>query len=1000
MQAFPDLSDSTDVEAQAPVHRKWHRIYYLLAIFDLLTISLTVYLNHQVMEIYTNSLEVNQEWAERLNRYSDLRQLSIEINAPGNNIFESGNLLLEAKQLQDQILLFDQEMASAKEDLTRLVQVADMNRLLNDLNEVDAAMDRMTANTKEVFFHYAKGEIEEATRHMALMDRELAYVNQTFSQLFGHVNDIQKIHFEEQLRAASLLQKFEFMIAACILMMVGGATFYGKKLSKQAEEDARERERHLKAVRSSEERFLMVARATNDAIWDRNIVTQKMEWNRGIEVLFKYPLETVGGDVIWWENQIHEADRKRVVSEIADAIEGGDTSWTIEYRFKRCDASYADVFERGYIARDDHGCPIRMIAAMMDMTERNLAQRRLKREQSFVKLLQLVTVAANEASTVEKAMQVVVDQVCEHTGWSIGHVYLMSPADGTELYSTDIWHLENPTHFQPFRDITEQTRFASGIGLPGRVLSEKKLCWVRYEGVDTALPRSKHLVETGVKVGFAFPVWIGKEIVGVLEFFSTDGMELDDPLSEVISQIGTLLGRVVERKRAEERLQFSAHYDPLTGLPNRILFRDRLEQAMIRSRWPNKLVGLLFLDLDRFKVINDTLGHGMGDLLLQAVTKRLERCVREGDTVSRFGGDEFTIILSDVAQTEDLVRIAKKVLESISSPYYLEGHELFVSTSIGITVYPEDGKDQKELLKNADIAMYLAKEKGRNVFQFYSPEMDTRTVERLALENSLRYAVERDELFLEYQPQVDLVTGTVIGMEALVRWNHPDLGLIPPDKFIPLAEETGLIIQIGDWVLRTACEQAKIWQEGGFSKTTIAVNLSARQLQTQQFVKNVVELLKEIDLDPHRLELELTESILIRNQEALIVQLHELSAIGIQLSIDDFGTGYSSLSYLKRFPINRLKVDKSFVRSVPDDQNDAGIVKAVVAMGHSLNLRVVAEGVETNEQMAFLQSIACDEIQGYVISRPISGNDASKFLNNTGLIALEGGMCGNSKSSE
>lgn len=437
---------------------------------------------------------------------------------------------------------------------------------------------------------------------------------------------------------------------------------------------------------------------------------------------------------------------------------------------------------------------------------------------------------------------------------------------------------------------------------------------------------------------------------------------------------------ITERKKSVERLNYLASHDALTNLPNRTLFYDRLGQAISRVAWRNRLVGVLFLDLDRFKVINDTLGHAVGDLLLQEVSKRLGLLLRNGDTVARLGGDEFVIILDDVAKAEDIAKICQKILDSLLKPFFLKGHELFITASIGISLYPNDGRDAETLLKNADTAMYKAKEQGRNNYQHFSPNMNVKALERLSLETNLRRALEREEFFLHFQPFISLATGEIIGMEALIRWRHPDLGMISPAQFIPLAEETGLIVPISDWVLKTACRQNKKWQDAGLRPIRIAVNLSARQFYERDFQKGVISTLRETGLEPHYLELELTEGTIMKSTDATITALDEFHHLGIAVAIDDFGTGYSSLNYLKRFPVDKLKIDQSFVRDIVKDPDDAAITSAIVALGHSLQLKTIAEGVETQEQLAFLQSIQCDEMQGYLFSRPLPADEAEKIL--------------------
>ncbi len=437
---------------------------------------------------------------------------------------------------------------------------------------------------------------------------------------------------------------------------------------------------------------------------------------------------------------------------------------------------------------------------------------------------------------------------------------------------------------------------------------------------------------------------------------------------------------ITERKRTQEQLNYLAYYDTLTGLPNRVLLRDRLRQAMLDADRNEHLVAVMFLDLDRFKVINDTLGHDAGDALLKLVAERLQDCVRAGDTIARLGGDEFTIVLSNLGHVDDVTRVARKVMAYFAQPFQLVGNELFVTASVGITVYPFDDTDLDNLLKNADAAMYLAKEQGRNNFQFYTAELNARATRRLTLETALRRALERNELELHYQPQVDLRTGRVIGSEALLRWRHPELGEVSPVEFIPLAEETGLIVPIGEWVLRTACSQNMAWQAAGLPPMPTAVNLSLRQFQGQDLYAAVRRVLDESGLAPELLDLEMTESVLMHDAEGALVVIRDLKKLGVSFSLDDFGTGYSSLSYLKRFPIDTLKIDRSFVRDIPDDADDAAIAVAIIAMAHSLGIRVIAEGVETAAQVEFLCAHDCDAMQGYHFSRPVPATEMTDIL--------------------
>ena len=438
------------------------------------------------------------------------------------------------------------------------------------------------------------------------------------------------------------------------------------------------------------------------------------------------------------------------------------------------------------------------------------------------------------------------------------------------------------------------------------------------------------------------------------------------------------------RKKDEERLTFLANYDELTALPNRRMFDQRLDYALAHANRYGKQLAVAYIDLDRFKIINDTLGHAAGDLLLREAAGRLRDCLRETDSVARFGGDEFVVLVTEFAQKQDVAGIARKLLEAMASPYLLSGQECHVTASIGISSYPDDSKDAQTLIKNADIAMYRAKERGKNNFQFYSVQIDVYSFDRLALESALRHALERNEFLLHYQPKVDVRSGHIIGTEALVRWRHPDMGMVAPAQFIQVAEETGLIVPLGEWVLRNACAQTREWQRQGFPHLRVAVNLSPHQFRQENLVQEVARILRETGLDAGSLELEITESMVVRDPEEAVKILTELRAMGISLSIDDFGTGYSSLAYFKRFPINCVKIDRSFIQDLPDAADAVAITQAIIAIADSLKLNVVAEGVESEEQLDFLREQNCPEMQGYYFSRPLPPHELASLLRGRG----------------
>jgi diguanylate cyclase (GGDEF)-like protein/PAS domain S-box-containing protein len=466
---------------------------------------------------------------------------------------------------------------------------------------------------------------------------------------------------------------------------------------------------------------------------------------------------------------------------------------------------------------------------------------------------------------------------------------------------------------------------------------------------------------------------------GEIIWISENARAVHDSSGRLVFFEGTVEA-ITERKLHEAEIRFQATHDALTSLPNRTLLYDRMQQAMLHSERYGNLTAIAFLDLDQFKFINDSLGHQVGDELLRITAQRLKSCLRESDTVARQGGDEFVLLLTSQPNEESITQTMQRVLHEVAQPWTANDLEFRITCSIGITLYPNDGRDAETLLKHADSAMYKAKELGRNNFQYFSAEMNSTVTDRLDLLNRLRQAIPNDELVLHYQPKLNLVSGEIIGVEALIRWNSPHSGMVSPAAFIPLAEETGLIIPIGEWVLQTACRQNRAWQQAGYPPIAISVNLSPRQLARGDIVGQVERVLLETGLEAKYLELEITESVMATDVEKSFAMLTELRAMGVRISLDDFGTGYSSLSYLKRFPVDTLKIDQSFVRDIATDANSAAIVRAIISLGHNLNLNVLAEGIETGEQSAFLQQNGCNEGQGYLISRPVPEADFLKLL--------------------
>jgi diguanylate cyclase (GGDEF)-like protein len=502
-------------------------------------------------------------------------------------------------------------------------------------------------------------------------------------------------------------------------------------------------------------------------------------------------------------------------------------------------------------------------------------------------------------------------------------------------------------------------------------------------GLTQTLPEGEQslLFQDGVLSLLVVPIIVNLKFWGFIELHQCIvEYEWSSQEESIIFAMAASISAALQRQQTEEIIHHQAFHDALTNLPNRILFNDRLDFALSSARRNGQHLAVLFMDLDRFKTINDTLGHSVGDALLQEVAQRLENCLREGDTVARWGGDEFTVLLSQIRDVEDAMQAAQRIHESLKTSFNINGHELYINASIGIAVYPQDGKVAELLLQNADVALYRCKEQGRGSVQHYIPTMNSEAPELFALENSLRHALEREEFLLYYQPKVNIRTGQIIGLEALVRWAHPELGLVSPATFIPLAEETGLIVEIGTWVMKTACAQTVQWHKAGMAPLSCAVNLSARQLFQPDLVNVVAQVLEQTQLEPHFLELEVTETTAVKYIDLTQGLLRQMQDMGVHIAMDDFGTGYSSLNYLKQLPLNTLKIDQSFIRDLKPNSKDIEIIKAVISLGQGLDLTIVAEGVESEVQLELLRELNCNIIQGYFFSRPIPADQMTVML--------------------
>ena len=599
------------------------------------------------------------------------------------------------------------------------------------------------------------------------------------------------------------------------------------------------------------------------------------------------------------------------------------------------------------------------------------------RADQLLRLEHVVARSLSEADSASEALKAVIRAICETQNWECGRYFGWDDKLGLLVFR-EFWHVPQAS-LEIFIEKSRELTYAPGAGLIGKVTESGQPLWVTDLAKD---PRTKAGIarDAGMHGAFLFAVTSEGKPIGVLVFHSREVREPEDRLLQAVRVIGGQIGQFVRRKRAEERVQHMATHDALTSLPNRVMFSQLLNHEIRAGERYRRSFAVMFIDLDRFKFVNDTLGHEAGDRLLQEVSTRFQACLRSSDVVSRVGGDEFVVLLQEISDVEAVANVARKILSAAMKPIVVLGQECRVTASIGICLYPKDAQDEQSLLKNADIAMYLAKEEGKNNFQFFSEDIRVQSLERQTLETSLRQALERNEFSLHYQAKLDLKTKEITGVEALLRWQHPDLGTVSPAKFIPVAEETGLIAPIGRWVLQTACAQNVAWQREGLPPVCMAVNLSARQFADEGLIADIVAALKESGMKPELLELELTESMVMQNAERATRLLAAIKQMGVRIAVDDFGVGYSSLAQIKRYPIDTLKVDRSFIRDLEKNAEDRAITEAIITMGKTLSMTVVAEGVETQEQQTFLADHACDAMQGFYFSKPIGADQFAGFL--------------------
>jgi diguanylate cyclase (GGDEF)-like protein/PAS domain S-box-containing protein len=677
-----------------------------------------------------------------------------------------------------------------------------------------------------------------------------------------------------------------------------------------------------RSVQRNEERMRMAMEAAKIGFWDWDVIRDKQVWSDSCKTLLGLSPDSAANFQVLL-NSVHPDDREMMKDQIDTAIQK-KRDYGSEFRVVWPDGSVHWQAARGRAFYDQTGRTTRMAGIAMDIDERKRAEERLYLQAATLEVAANAIVITDSRGTIES----VNNAFTTLTGYSKEEALgknprLLKSGKQPEGFYGNLW-----------------STITSGKVWQGEIVNRRK------DGTTY----TEEMTITPVTQG-----------VGKTTYTRFVAIKQD----------------ITQRKVAEKQVELLAYYDALTGLPNRTLLQDRLAKALAVARRRKEKLALLFLDLDGFKNINDSFGHSVGDLVLQEVSERLKKWGREQDTVARVGGDEFIIVLSGVKDISDAAVATERLMDAMTAVFNVQGHFLNIGCSIGISIFPEDGADSETLIKNADAAMYSAKTNGRNDFKFFMAEMNAQVVERVALESGLRLALHKKQLFLVYQPQVDIATGRIIGLEALLRWQHPDLGLVPPDKFIRIAENSGLILPIGEWVLRTACSQARKWQDEGLPAITMAVNVSAVQFRQEGFCELIKTVLHETGLASRCLELELTESVLLDNAEVILSVVRKLKAMGLKLAIDDFGTGYSSLSYLTQFPVSKLKIDRSFVQDVAVNPDDAAITTAIISMAKSLHLKVIAEGVDNEAQLSFLRMLQCDEIQGYYFSRPLAPADAA-----------------------
>lgn len=729
------------------------------------------------------------------------------------------------------------------------------------------------------------------------------------------------------------------------------------EMARSLQRRKQEAEQAAQELRVSEERRQLVAKASNGAIWDLDLITEDLTWSEHFATLFGYRREDIEPGMASWDNRVHPDDRGRVLDSIHGLIDRGGKVWAEEYRFRRSDGSYAYVLDRGYVVHDIQDKPVRMIGSMVDLTERKRIELTLSKKYEQLQAIYRLTEVVNQAGAVEEVYQEALT-VLQNT----------LHADRASILLFDE---QGVMRFVAWRGLSDRFRKAADGRSPWSAQETAAQPIVVADAAHDASVETfrETLRQEGIRALGFIPIAYQKRLLGKFMVYYNQPHAFPGEEIQLAQTVASHVAFAIERAQQTAKLEHQALYDSLTDIPNRTLLHDRLRQAISTAQRTRTSLALLLIDLDRFKEINDTLGHARGDLVLKQVGPRIQATLRQSDSVARLGGDEFAVLLPTVSSPSHAVLTAGKILQALQTPFPVEGLEMEIGASIGIVLCPEHGAEAELLMQHADIAMYVAKQQGSG-YAVYAPELDRHSPQKLTLMGELRHAIEHDELVLHYQPKLSLKTQSIIGVEALVRWQHPQRGMLYPDQFIPLAEQTGLMKLLSLWVINHALNQHSAWKRGGLD-ISMAINLSARNLHDPELPSLVGELLLRHQTPPGSLDLEITESAIMADPIRALEVLTRLSAMGVKLSIDDFGTGHSSLAYLKKLPVDTVKIDKSFVMDMTKDEGSSLIVRSTIDLAHNLGVAVIAEGVEMHEAWIDLSILGCDAAQGYYINRPI-----------------------------